>query len=236
MSITCGSEELQEERFSPDGRFLMLPTETAPGQRCIALYDIAAKRKLWERTVSAHFGNCDFTADASAVISALQSQVEVIDVATGLVRFTIDLPNSRQLDPFLSRDGRTLYVLCQPGPAEPTLWRELLEEYWPWPPRDPNDLEREPFPVHAYDFATGRELWRQETPFASQYWVSDDRVVTLHDHFDSTGVAVACTIRCWEVPPRKRLEWIIGTPLGVGGVLLAARAGWRRFRSSAAAR
>jgi hypothetical protein len=224
-SITVPCEGVQEEQFTPDTRGFLLPTEPAPGQRSLTLYDVPGKRMLWERTGPANFGSCQFTADASTLIHALPSQVEVIDAATGAARYTIDLPFSVQVDPWLSRDGRTLYVSRQPDLSEQTFWSELLERVWP---RPGSDLDNAAFPLHAYDLATGRELWRQDTRFAAQLWFGADRVVTLHPQGGGNGEGpTLTTIECWDVPPRKRLGWIIGAPLGVGVVLLAARAGWR---------
>jgi outer membrane protein assembly factor BamB len=223
-SITWSSEGLQEEIFSADGRYFLLPTEPAPGQRCITMYDVPGKQMLWQRTWPSLFGSCLFTADSRTLISALRSSVEVVDAATGRTRFTIDLPDSVQLDPQLSHDGRTLYVLRQVAAPEPTIWDELMEAYRPWR-RD--DRSADIFPVYAYDLATGRELWRQESLYASQSWIAEDSLVHLHHHYDGPGPPTATTIQCWDLPPRKRLGWIIGTPLGVAALLLLYSV-WRR--------
>jgi hypothetical protein len=230
-SITASSEEMQEEAFSPDGRFFVLPTEPVPGQRSVAMFDVAAKRKVWEQIWPANFGVCLFTADSRTLINARAAQVEAIDVATGEPRFTIDLPQSVALDPWLSRDGKRLYIERQPAPPEPTLWNELLEDYWPWPP----DADRRaPMPFHAFDMATGRELWCLETMAADQLWIGNDRVVTLNVLNDA-GQPAESTMQRWDLPPRKRLEWIAGMPACVGALLLIAGAGWRRWRRHRAA-
>jgi hypothetical protein len=225
-SITTNSEGVQEETFAPDGRHFVMPTEPAPGQRRITMYDVPGKRELWQRTWPANYGSCLFTADSRTFIAALPTKVVVADSATGDARFTVDIPQSVALDPGISRDGRTLYLQRQPGPGEPTLWTELLEEYWPWPL---HDIEHELFPLYAYDLATGQELWQLQTHYAAQLCFGRDCVLTVHPH-EHGREAHACTIECWDIPPRKRLGWIIGTPVGLGATVLLGRAGWRRLR------
>ena len=231
-SITSNSEGVQEERFAADGRYFMMPTEPAPGQRRITMYDVPGKRELWQRSWPANYGSCLFAADSRTFISALPTRVEVADPATGEARFTIDMPHSVALDPGISRDGRTLYVERQPGPGEPTFWNELLEDYWPWPL---HDMEHELFPLYAYDLATGQELWQLQTHYAAQLWFGQDCVLTVHPHQNGPEPPTSCTIACWDTPPRKRLGWIIGTPMGLGAMVLLSRAGWRRLRRRKAA-
>ncbi len=225
-SITCNSEEMQEERFAPDSRCFLLPTAPAVSQRRLTMYDVEAKRKRWERTVvMASYGDCLFTSDSRMLISALRSSVEVIDVATGQPRYTINMPQSVQIQPWLSRDERTLYLL--PGPPDPSFWSDLLEDYWPW---RHNDLETAVVPLHAYDLATGRELWRLETPYLDELVFADDYIVALHHHHEGQGPPISTTIACWDVPPRIRLGWVVGTPAGIGVGLIVGPAAWRRYR------
>jgi hypothetical protein len=229
-SITQNNEEIQEEQFSANGRLFVLPTEPAPGQRRLAVYDVERKELLWERTSFANFGTAFFAPDSSLLINGLPSGVEVAEAHSGEVRYTIELPKSVGVDPALSRDGRTLYVVRQPDMPQPMLWTQFLEEYWPWP----QEPSAEGMPLYAYDLSTGRELWRTDTPPAEQLWFNDDCVVTRRPDRDGPNAVrpwpTVTTIECWDTPPRKRLGWIIGVPTCLGAMLLLLRAVWRRVR------
>jgi hypothetical protein len=237
QSITANSEEIQDEQFSPDGRFFVLPTQPAPGQRRIALYDVERKQLRYERTTNANFGNTAFSADSHLLVSALPSEVEVVDVESGTARYTITMPESLQFDALPSRDCQTLFVQHEPRPPEPSLWQEWLDQLWPWQPDEAglNGIVTQ----HAYDLATGRELWQLPTPIPTRLWYGKDSVVTMHERYERNPNVpavrpVAVAIHCWDVPPRKRVGWIVGVPVAIGVLLVGTGAGWQRWRRSRA--
>jgi hypothetical protein len=86
-------------------------------------------------------------------------------------------------------------------------------------------------------------LWRIDMPPFEQLWLSEDFLVTLHHESDEPPnpfpqSPTTTPIQCWDVPPRKRLGWIIGIPACLGAMLLLVRVGWRcarRFSNSGAA-
>jgi hypothetical protein len=214
----------QEMSFSPDGRLFVFRTQPSPGQWRTALYDVERKSLRHESiTPDGSAISSYFTRDSRVLINAGPTDIELVDVEAGIPRLRIDLPDSLHGEAFLSPDGRTLYALRYPSPAEPTAWRDFLDEYLPWLHFG---RTREGFmAVHAFDVDTGRELWAlpsvsEDTVFGG----SPEGVVTvnhLHDRNANGGAPwpIATTMCCWDVPPRRRWNWIVGVPLCAGLVL-----------------
>jgi hypothetical protein len=218
-----------EARFSPDGRCFLLPAKPKAGQLQLTLYDVRDKKQLWQRSWMEDFHSPPhFTPDSNAIVVGLSDrrQVAILDAATGADRRTLPFPHANQLDTFLSRDGRTLTVLEDPSLDLPSFWDEWLER-WTDRPRGREDL------IHICDVQTGRERYRlpAELLVDIAWRTEDDGSVIIRRNEYESGVAVATTIICWDLPPRKPLRWVIGVPVAVGAALYALRLAVRLRRA-----
>jgi hypothetical protein len=214
--------------FSPDGRCVLWRELGKAGQEWFVLYDVHTGEPRWRRTWTAQAGRPLFSRDSLRIIVPRPGtgQVEVLDATTGATLRSIALPAPLGNDPQFTWDGRTLTVAATLPDEEPHwVWKKVLD----WLPE-----RAEPAPmmiVHICDVATGEWVGEAMCEQTGAWWLTDDRrsLIAVYGENDETG-PVGTIIRCWDVPPRKPLRWILGVPAALGGVLVSLRYGWRRWR------
>jgi hypothetical protein len=227
-----GMVPVEYETFSPDSRFFLMTAQPQQWHFQLSLYDVQTKQRLWERTWRDRFANTPlFTPDSRTVIATFSDAglVEIIDAESGQSKFTIPIPNPIQLDPLLSKDGRTLLVDERPGAQPPSFWSELRERFFA-------PAFKDPFIYHVYDVETGGELGNVRSEWARSWGLTTDRrsLLLLVPHAGLAGFLgqtpnTGATLYCWDIPAAKPLRWVLGVPLGIG-LLGLAIAVWRPRR------
>ncbi len=86
--------------------------------------------------------------------------------------------------------------------------------------------------VRVFDVTTGGQrcdLKCAHIGEAAAALTQDGQALVLHQAASLTGRSDAVAI-CYDIPPRRPWRFILGIPLALGAMLLAARFGWRRIR------
>jgi hypothetical protein len=218
--------------FSPDSRFLLC-TACREGERPQwTLYDVETGKRLWKRASEQNPGDPLFTPDSRRIVVLLRNaaEVEVIDAATGATERTIRLVGLEGPSAALTRDGRALVITA----SLPELERHwMLAKITDW-----LDLREDAAPtlIRAIDLETGVTVGELPTAECGDRWLTDDRrfLVTVTSESEE-GEGTTTVIRCWDMPPRKPLRWVVGAPVALGLAGLSLGFGWRRLRRARAA-
>jgi hypothetical protein len=124
----------------------------------------------------------------------------------------------------LTRDGRTLVLAGEPPEPERSGLFAKIEE-WFLPAQD-----SAPMAVRALDVETGQSLGEASIEETADHWLTDDGHSLLTIYSENSSENAATTIRCWDMPPRKPLCWVLVVPPSLGIAFLALLFGWRRLR------
>jgi hypothetical protein len=207
--------------FSPDGQYFLLPSHP-PGRFVFTLYDVAEKKKLWQRSWVDDFNTRpQFTPDSRTIVAEFSdlSQVEILDAATGQSRHTIVLPGAVDLEASLCKGGRSMLVFHAPDAPFEGFLGDLFDRFFR------GDI---PHLLHMYDLETGRERWCVRAEFVTDsFHLTDDHRVLVSVRRDNEDGRVD-TIFCWAVPPRASLWWPVGMPVAIGLLAASCAVWWKR--------
>jgi hypothetical protein len=219
--------------FSPDSRFLLCEDSPERGHPQWALYDVAAGKRLWTRAWDQNHGEPLFTPNSRRIVVHLpnSAKVEIIDAATGEVERTIDLTGMESPSIRLTSDGRTLVASATPSSQERP-W--LLDKLADWFGLGDDGA---PMQIRTFDVDSGTAVGEFHVEECEDHWLTGDRqfLVTIGSDSDEDGTT-GKIVRCWDVPPRKPLRWVLGAPACLGVALLSLRFGGGRLRLWRAAR
>ncbi len=224
-SFTSSRTSHNGPAFSADGRHLLWCQLREEQGAELAVYDADSGKPRWRQTWTEIPAQPRFTGDCQRVMVPLpdSEQLEVRDLATGTLERTIALPGIGDESSMLTYAERTLAVAVTQDEEEPFwLWANLLE----WLPDRP---ARAPLmAVRVFDFATGNPIAAVTCEDTCEWWLTEDgrNLITV---YPESGV-MQTIIRCWDVPPRRPLRWIVGVPLALGVGLVSLHFGWRRWR------
>jgi WD40 repeat protein len=189
--------------FSPDSKLFAL-TDNRTSQ--VRVWDISTLSLLWTRKpeeAELFLGNIAFTPDSRCIFVTDSKVREVLNAKTG------DVDHHMWAFDF-TPDNR---LAVSWGDWQETFMEKIFGRWWPFH----SDPEARYTVVE--DICSGRALIR----------VPDEWIGAL-SHDGRTLVTVVgdngnTLLKCWDIPPGRRLEWIIGIPAGIGvlGFLLGRR-------------
>jgi hypothetical protein len=219
--------------FSPDSRFLLCTTNRERERPQWTIYDVETGKRLWQRAWEQNPGEPMFTPDSRRLVVPLRNaaEVEIIDAGTGATERTIELVGLEGPSAGLTRDGRTLVISATPPELE-RHWMLARIADWLGLSED-----ADPTVIRAFDVETGATVGELATAACGDHWLTDDRrfLVTVTSESDEGG-GTTTAIRCWDMPPRKPLRWVVGVPVALGLTLLSLRFSWRGLRRRRASR
>jgi WD40 repeat protein len=230
-----------EAAFSPDGSRLVVADEDNENTR-VRLVDPRTAAVHWETKLPGEWDASLFFdphGERVAVCSLTRCRIDFFDADTGA---TIA---SRQIGPIpqgmtLAGDTprvRASYLHVSSAVQPLSRWNAT-----PAPP--PNFLtvcldwllsrqakdDEESYLERIFDLRTGRIVFQLDDAAIRTSVLSPDGRSLLVTN-EEKGPRV---IRCFDVPERKPLRWVVGVPLAAGLLLLSVRAGWRRLRRPSA--
>jgi hypothetical protein len=124
-----------------------------------------------------------------------------------------------RFDRFTS-DGRFLGVNRAVPTQEPGLLKKWLGSILAWPSPTVNAM------VVVIELADGRERLRLEMNEVLDIHLAEDGGTLVTTHLEGND----SVIRCWDLPSRPPLRWVIGIPFSLGAVVVLFR-GWRGRRT-----
>jgi WD40 repeat protein len=217
-------------RFAPDGKvFALLHWDR------LALIEASTGRELWHEAYDpqAFFPNSAFlfASDSQSLVVQTRGDLQWRDAADGtLLETRLESGNFAIPAPPAWKHDRVLaYEIPQGGGgARLTGWFE--QQMRRWLPRSWLPPEADLLRVYVFDARTRQTLFEVATPEVRQAMLSDDGELLLTVH---TGEGDEL-LRCWDVPARKPLRWVLGVPLAIGTVLLLLQAlvKWRSAKGA----
>ena len=161
-------------------------------------------------------------------------RLESLDMRTGETCFEVIM--AHDASPSWHTLGRHLVLTewhdRQNGRNATLRWLEanLLSALFPNLPRNGQTTTT----TKVVDKDNGAELCRVDlTDTVSGLLSTDGRTLFLYQEAPPRGVA---RLFCYDVPPRRAWQYIVGIPLAIGLLALAITCGWRRWRERKATR
>lgn len=216
--------DIGEGTFSPDGRsFVILDMQQ------LAAYDTNTGRELWQQQYAMKLVATVlfFTSDSRMLVVRTRTSLEWREAATGTLLETRFYGDSLFVPATKAwRRDRIVAFEMSADLQRPAPWWDPLRRWLPvrWMPSE--DL----LGVYVFDVRSRRTLFEFAAPAVLDAILSDDgeTLLTVHQADDEQ------ILRCWDVPARKPLRWVVGVPLGILLTLLMLRDGWRLGRRRAA--
>jgi hypothetical protein len=220
-------QPLDSGRFFASDSKSVLFADRSDGQNVQwTLHDIASGKPVWKRAWEEYPAEPLFTPDARRmVVNVPDSRVEIINTGTGETERTV--PVQYRGSARLARHGQTL-VIADMAPEEERHW--LFANIEEWFLRNQGES---PAVIRAVDLETGVVAGELRIGERDDHWLTEDGRTLVTFQAENFGFSPT-TIRCWDMPPRKPLRWVLGVPLSLGVVLLTLRFGWPRLRASRA--
>ena len=134
----------------------------------------------------------------------------------------------RRPDPFESvgyketTKDETIYSVREWVGQGPGFLQKLLGDWWPW------DTTPGPWRVTVYETASGRILGQLQGRYGNGHLSNDGRTMVT-GFVEPDG---SYSLRCWDLPLRPPLRFVVGIPLGIG--LFFVLVSWWRSRRRAA--
>ncbi len=231
-----------DAHFSNDGRLLFIVDQHA-GQTRFRMFDVDERRARWEAAWPgiARWTDTPYVEFAGAdgkrllVTNPRTADIEVFDARSGASQWQLQarLPAGWEntAGPPALR-GPYIYHGLHLMPDKRIMLlpkstiRRWLESWLPLRDRSADVLEM----AQVVDMASGHERLRITLAMGSLSWLSADGASLLvREEIDGQP-----EVRCYDVPPARPWQLILGIPLAVGAALLVGRVGWRRIRRAGA--
>lgn len=224
--------------FAPDGTRVLIFDERAGETRCRTM-DLKTFAVLWESVVP-NSRESDVTFDQDGDVVSLTSwrdaRVVLLDGRTGATRAIVPL-GPVPCDMALARKGVAQHgsyfrvsshvlegnAVVMPAKGFFGQWLDRL-----WPPRriDRGHMET------IIELRTGNVVFHSSDYGSITEWLSPDgQTLSLSPDGQMLIRNGRDEIRCYDVPERKPLRWVLGVPLAAGLGLITLRAAWRKLRT-----
>ncbi|HZZ78813.1 MAG TPA: hypothetical protein VFE62_09865, partial [Gemmataceae bacterium] len=220
-------------RITPDSQIYCVLTRDDPP---IIAWNLDSCRRLWPAkqpmpdvgivvsSITVRDDSWVFTPNSSFIVHRNRLSIDAIDLATGEVQSSLTLGSDATPD-FQSPSSGYVRSFTPDGQWMVSVWdcpasglQEWLSQWLP--------LRKSSRSVVVSELATGRiVLTLRPSHVLGNTMLSDDGRVLM----TSTFRGDECTVRCWDVPGRPALRYVLGIPAGIGcGVLLILW--WLRIR------
>jgi outer membrane protein assembly factor BamB len=204
--------------LAPDGRHFA----SFDGQNVVIL-DARTGEELWQHPAfNAQAQPPVFTADSQSLVVITKDGLFWRDPATGASQHTRLASNPievRWSEAWAENRG-VAYETPGWGRTQQVGW--LVQQLRKWLPAGwvPDE---ELYQVSVFDTRTGPSLLElYDGPVQSAVLTNDgNSLVTIHA--DDQGQM----LRCWDVPARKPMRWVLGVPCAIAATVLMMRAAWR---------
>lgn len=220
-----GTGERHRQTFSSDESMCLLITSSPAEELFLEARRLPDGTRLWRKPVElpSPLWSYQFTANNSLMF-AFDDTIEIWDGQTGEKKATVWKPNHLgtfrwAYQPVLCNERRLLHCIgLKTTPAG--WWDEWASKRAPW--LCPTGM------VLVADANAGQILFnlpvRSFQPHDAVTWLSEDGQTLIFSWMESeTG---AWHHSAYDIPARPRWGWVVGVPLGLGGLVL----GWRRWR------
>jgi hypothetical protein len=209
-------------KYSVDESMMLVQTNSLSGKVKLDMMQLPEAKRLWTKALdpSSPLRIAEITA-ASSVMVAFQNSIEIWNGQTGDMQSTIGEPNrlgAFAWHPGLSKDRSLVHAIG---------FKQAPAGWWDdWGAKCVPGL----FPsvmIIVADTRTGERLFdlALDSPEAN-YMLSDDGRTLVNSRADAEEGWMR-DHRAYDIPARPRWAWIVGVPVGLGGLVL----GWRRWRT-----
>jgi hypothetical protein len=203
------------------------------GKAPLSWYRLRPFGRLWQRDVAGGaLHELDHLPGGEQMVTLSGEgggdRLQVLDGQTG--HPTLDITLDPQAHNHLLVRGEHLAVVTEyPRADERGAIREFIEEHLRAlvMPRTRRS-DRRPTSTRFFDIATGGERCCIDHPGADpQMITADGRALIVYQQAGPDGEAA---VICYDVPPRRPWQLIVGVPFVIGVLLVVMRFGWHRWR------